>query len=90
MIHTKCVIDMTQIILHELTSNKALSLIKPGFYLAYVLSHEISLVLQRKLERMCNVTGGVPSQIDLPGARSGGLGRTPVVISMFSPSVLVV
>ncbi len=50
-----CEIDVTQLILHELTTNKALSIIKPGFYLAYVLSHDISFVLSRKLKK-CNTT----------------------------------
>ena len=56
MIPAKCAIDVTQIILHELTSNEALALIKPGFYLAYILSHEISFVLRQQLEKVCNVT----------------------------------
>ena len=56
MIPAKCAIDMTQMILHELTSNEALTLVKPGFYLAYVLSHEISFMLRQQMERVCNVT----------------------------------
>ena len=52
----KCDIDITQIILHELTTNQALSMMKPGFYLSYVLSHDISYMIQSVLKRICNIT----------------------------------
>ena len=50
----KCDIDITQIILHELTTNKAW--IKPGFYLSYVLSHDISYMIHSALKKICNIT----------------------------------
>lgn len=46
----KCEIDVTSIIFDELITNEALSLIKPGFHLAYVLSHDISFVIKRNLQ----------------------------------------
>jgi len=54
--YMNCEIDVTQLILHELTTNNALSLIKPGFYLAYVLSHDISFVIKDNLKKICNIT----------------------------------
>ena len=54
----RCDIDLAQLILHELTTNQANDLIKPSFYLKYVLAHETSFVIQKKLKRWCNITFG--------------------------------
>ena len=52
----QCHIDTVQIILRELTQNKARRLMEPGFYLAYVLAHDISYLFETELKRQCNIT----------------------------------
>ena len=52
----QCHTNLVQTILQELIASKALSLIRPGFYLQYVLAHDIAHEIALVLRRHCNIS----------------------------------
>jgi len=51
-----CYLNLAQIVLHELITNNALTLVRSAYYLKVVLSNEIAYEIARAVKAQCNLT----------------------------------
>lgn len=51
-----CYLNLAQIVLHELITNNALTLVRNAYYLKVVLSNEIAYEIARAVKAQCNLT----------------------------------